>query len=89
MLKELLDNQRKYTDHFFTTLDLQPVEQLVQRLLRCSGMLFFTGVGKSGLVAKKIALPWCQREPVLFICLPQMLCMEILAWFLPMMSLLC
>jgi arabinose-5-phosphate isomerase len=55
MLKELLDNQRNYTDHFFATLDLQPVEQLVQRLLQCQGVLFFTGVGKSGLVAKKIA----------------------------------
>jgi arabinose-5-phosphate isomerase len=55
MLKELLDNQRNYTDHFFKTLDLQPIEQLVQLLLQCSGVLFFTGVGKSGLVAKKIA----------------------------------
>ncbi len=55
MLKELLDNQRSYTDHFFHTLDLQPIEELVQLLLQCSGVIFFTGVGKSGLVAKKIA----------------------------------
>jgi arabinose-5-phosphate isomerase len=55
MLKELLDNQRHYTDHFFKTLDLQPIEQLVQLLLQSRGVLFFTGVGKSGLVAKKIA----------------------------------
>ena len=55
MLKELLERQRNYTDHFFTTLELQPIEQLVQRLLQCNGVLFFTGVGKSGLVAKKIA----------------------------------
>jgi arabinose-5-phosphate isomerase len=55
MLKELLDKQRNYTDHFFATLELQPVEQLVQLLLQCKGVLFFTGVGKSGLVAKKIA----------------------------------
>lgn len=55
MLKELLDKQRNYTDHFYATLDLQPIEQLVQRLLQCKGVLFFTGVGKSGLVAKKIA----------------------------------
>ncbi len=55
MLKELLDKQQNYTNHFFTALDLQPVEQLVQRLLQCSGVIFFTGVGKSGLVAKKIA----------------------------------
>ncbi len=55
MLKELLDRQRNYTDHFFTTLELQPIEQLVQKLLECKGVLFFTGVGKSGLVAKKIS----------------------------------
>lgn len=55
MLKELLDKQRNYTDHFFATLDLQPIEHLVQCLLQCRGVLFFTGVGKSGLVAKKIA----------------------------------
>lgn len=55
MLKELLDNQRNFTEHFFEALDLQPIEQLIELLLQCSGVLFFTGVGKSGLVAKKIA----------------------------------
>jgi arabinose-5-phosphate isomerase len=55
MLKELLDNQRNYTDHFFKTLDLKPIEQLVQLLLKSSGVAFFTGIGKSGLIAKKIA----------------------------------
>ncbi len=55
MLKELLDRQQIYTTHFFEKLDLFAVEQLVQLLLNCSGMIFFTGVGKSGLVAKKIA----------------------------------
>jgi arabinose-5-phosphate isomerase len=56
MLKELLHKQRTYTDHFFQGLDLEPIEQLIQLLLKCSGILFFTGVGKSGLVAKKIAV---------------------------------
>lgn len=55
MLKELLDRQRHYTDHFFATLELQPIEQLVQVLLQCQGVVFFTGIGKSGLVAQKIA----------------------------------
>lgn len=55
MLKDLLDKQRSYTEHFFKSLDLEPIEQLVQLLLKCPGVLFFTGVGKSGLVAKKIA----------------------------------
>lgn len=55
MLKELLDKQRNCTDHFFTSIDLQPIEQLVQLLLNCKGSIVFTGVGKSGLVAKKIS----------------------------------
>lgn len=55
MLKELLDKQRGSTNHFFENLDLGQIEQLVQLLLNCSGVIFFTGVGKSGLVAKKIA----------------------------------
>ena len=56
MLQEIFDKQRIYTNHFFESLHLEPIEQLVQLLLNCSGTLFFTGVGKSGLVAKKIAL---------------------------------
>jgi arabinose-5-phosphate isomerase len=55
MLKEIFNNQRHFTDHFFDHLDLEPIEQLTQLLLNSKGMLFFTGVGKSGLVAKKIA----------------------------------
>lgn len=55
MLKEILDEQKLYTGHFFETLEIEPIEQLIKFLLNSSGMLFFTGVGKSGLVAKKIA----------------------------------
>ena len=44
MLKELLEYQRHYTDHFFDTLDLQPIEQLVKLLLGCEGVLFFPRV---------------------------------------------
>lgn len=55
MLQELLNKQRNYTEHFFENIDLQPIEQLVHLLLKCPGAIFFTGVGKSGLVAKKIA----------------------------------
>ena len=55
MLKELLNKQKAYTTHFFESLDLESVDKLIQFLLECKGVLFFTGVGKSGLVAKKIA----------------------------------
>lgn len=55
MLKDLLDKQREYTNHFFDSLNLQGIERIIDILLHCKGVIFFTGVGKSGLVAKKIA----------------------------------
>jgi arabinose-5-phosphate isomerase len=55
MLKELIEKQQLYLSHFFETLNLQPIEQLIKLILECKGMIFFTGIGKSGLVAKKIA----------------------------------
>lgn len=55
MLKEIFDNQKAYVDHYFNSFDLSQVEKLVKLLMDCSGVIFFTGVGKSGLVAKKIA----------------------------------
>lgn len=55
MLKQLLDKQIEYTTHYFDSLNLQQTEKFVDILLNSSGMIFFTGVGKSGLVAKKIA----------------------------------
>lgn len=55
MLQELLEKQRGYTEHFFSSVDLLPIEELVQRLVDCQGVIFLSGVGKSGLVAKKIA----------------------------------
>jgi arabinose-5-phosphate isomerase len=55
VLKELVAQQQAHVNYFFKSLDLQPVDQLIQLLLKCTGMIFFTGVGKSGLIAKKIA----------------------------------
>lgn len=55
MLKELVEAQKKYTNHYFETLDLPAIEDLISLVSNCSGMLFLTGVGKSGFVAKKIA----------------------------------
>lgn len=55
MLKELFEKQRRYTNYFFENLELEPIEKLTEILMQNQGTLFFTGVGKSGLVAKKIA----------------------------------
>lgn len=55
MLNKLLEKQKTFTTHFFEALDLNPIKQLVELLVNCQGTVFFSGVGKSGLVAKKIA----------------------------------
>jgi len=56
MLRELVEKQRSYFSHFWDELDIEAAEQLLSRLLACEGALVFSGIGKSGLVAKKIAL---------------------------------
>lgn len=56
MLKELLQNQREYLSDFIDRLDLKQAEQFLEQLALCKGVLIFTGVGKSGLVAEKIAV---------------------------------
>lgn len=56
VLKELFSQKRQYLDFFFEKLDIEAADQLLQMLFDCQGTMIFTGVGKSGLVAKKIAM---------------------------------
>lgn len=56
MLKELFGLHRDYLDYFFDHVDISVSESILQAFLNCSGTIFFTGVGKSALVAKKIAV---------------------------------
>lgn len=55
MLKDLRDKQKEVSNHFLDTLDLSSAQKILDVLLDCQGIIFITGVGKSGLVAKKIA----------------------------------
>lgn len=56
MLKELIENEKRYLNHFFEHLDLQATELLLDTLENCKGTLFFSGIGKSEVMAKKIAV---------------------------------
>jgi arabinose-5-phosphate isomerase len=56
MLKELLAQEKISLDYFFDHIDLSQAEGLVEDILACKGVVVFTGVGKSGLVAEKIAV---------------------------------
>ncbi len=55
MLAELIQEQRRSLDAYFQQLDLPSVERVVQLCLHTEGLLIFTGVGKSGIIAEKIA----------------------------------
>lgn len=55
MLKTLFEDQRKYLNHFFDAIDVVQAEKVLERLLACKGVIIFTGVGKSGHIAEKIA----------------------------------
>jgi arabinose-5-phosphate isomerase len=54
-IQELFHSYRDGINHFFNGIDLQEVEEVLNAFKKCSGLLVFSGVGKSGLVAQKIA----------------------------------
>jgi arabinose-5-phosphate isomerase len=56
ILQELLSKERGHLNHFFDTVDLKSLEKIFSILTECKGMIVITGVGKSGLVAKKMAV---------------------------------
>lgn len=47
--------QKQYLDYFFEHLDTVSSDALLDKILACQGSLHFTGVGKSGFIAQKIA----------------------------------
>lgn len=55
MLKELFKDYQLNLNHFFDHIDCQQAEKLFELFLTCQGKLIFTGVGKSGIIAKKLA----------------------------------
>lgn len=56
MIQELFNKAREAVNSFFNGIDVAKTEELLNHLAKCEGALIFTGVGKSGLVAKKIAM---------------------------------
>lgn len=56
MLNELFQAQKEYLNQFFDEFDINEMQRLLDILAECKGVMIFTGVGKSGLVAEKIAL---------------------------------
>lgn len=55
MLKEIFTRQRQFINYFFDSLEIDRAELVLNEFLACQGMLVFTGVGKSGIIADKLA----------------------------------
>ncbi len=55
-IKKLLDEQRAYLNAFYDTLSLSQATDFIQTCLDCSGLIILAGVGKSGIIAEKIAM---------------------------------
>ncbi len=56
MLDKLFREQQGQLNYFFDRLNMEAVEEILQVLLSCKGVVFFSGVGKSGIIAEKIAV---------------------------------
>lgn len=55
MLKELFKEYYRNLNYFFEAVDLKKTEEIFQFFLNCKGTLIFSGVGKSGIIAEKLA----------------------------------
>lgn len=53
---DLLSKQKQYLDNFFGAFDVDLGEKLLKIISECTGTVFCAGIGKSALVAKKIAV---------------------------------
>ncbi|MGK5594277.1 MAG: KpsF/GutQ family sugar-phosphate isomerase [Parachlamydiaceae bacterium] len=56
ILNELLKNVQLNISYFIEEIKQEEIEKAFQTLKRCKGIIFFTGVGKSAIVANKIAV---------------------------------
>ncbi len=52
---KLFERQKAHLQYFFEKLDCIQAEKMLSLLFSCKGKIVFSGVGKSGLIAKKIA----------------------------------
>ena len=55
MFQELLNEQKEQLDYFFQSIDITKANEVLAEMLQCQGTIVFSGVGKSGIIAEKIA----------------------------------
>jgi arabinose-5-phosphate isomerase len=55
MLREIFTSQRHLLNHFFENVQIDEAEKVLREFLGCRGSLIFSGIGKSGIIADKLA----------------------------------
>lgn len=56
LLKKLFSEQRRSLDTFFDIVNIEQAEKILECFLDCKGFIIFSGVGKSGIIAEKLAM---------------------------------
>jgi arabinose-5-phosphate isomerase len=56
VLRKIFTDQQSYLTYYFEQIDHAQVEAVVNLCAQTKGLLVFTGVGKSGIIAEKIAM---------------------------------
>ncbi len=56
VLHDLVEKEKEYLNDFFQNINLESLQNFANFLSDCKGTVVFSGVGKSGLVAEKIAM---------------------------------
>lgn len=56
MLKDLFEEYQRNLNYFFDQVESDQAEKIFDLFLNCTGTLIFTGVGKSGIIAEKLAM---------------------------------
>jgi arabinose-5-phosphate isomerase len=56
MIKELIQSSKYGLDYFFDHLDLEKFQEIVELCCKTKGTIHLAGIGKSGFIAKKIAM---------------------------------
>lgn len=56
VLQELFSIQQSHLNAFFSSVNQAQAEVILKALLDCKGSIFLSGIGKSGIIAEKIAM---------------------------------
>ncbi len=54
-LIDLFEKQKKYLNFFFDNLNIEKTNEILDLFISCKESIIFTGIGKSAIIAKKIA----------------------------------